>query len=264
MSLLYRFRRALVVFVALGVLVVVGLGLFADAPKMLGALGAFRWEFLPVVLVLTGGSPLAIPWAAANIPAIVQVWYPGEEGGNAGADVLFGDYNPAGRLPVTYVNGLDQLPPFREYAMAGRTYRYMKDKPLYPFGFGLSYSTFAYSNLTLDRAVVKADETIEVKVTVRNTGKLAGDEVVQMYIRDLAASVPVPRLHLEGFQRINLKAGARRVVSFTVTSAQLSVIDEQGRRKVEPGAFEISVGGGQPGVEQWGGARVLKARVRVR
>ena len=200
----------------------------------------------PVVLVLFSGSALSVPWAAEHIPAIVQAWYPGEQGGSAIADVLFGDYNPAGRLPVTVPTGLDQLPPFDDYQMAGRTYRFQDDEPLWRFGYGLSYATFAYANLRLGRREIAPDESVPVTVDVTNTSDRDGDEVVQLYVRDVEASVPVPIRHLEGFRRVHLAAGATRTVEFTLTPRQLSAYDDDGHPFVEAGAFEIAVGGGQP------------------
>ena len=200
----------------------------------------------PVVLVLLNGSALAVNWAAENVSAIVEAWYPGQEGGNAVADVLFGDHNPSGRLPVTFVKSLEQLPPFEDYAMAGRTYRFMDDEPLYRFGYGLSYTRFEYSALSLDRAVVGRDESVTVTADVSNAGGRDGDEVVQLYVTDIEASVPVPLRHLEGVARVSLKAGETRTVSFVLTPEQLVAYDDDGRPFVESGAFEISVGGGQP------------------
>ncbi|MFO8008905.1 MAG: glycoside hydrolase family 3 C-terminal domain-containing protein [Candidatus Brocadiia bacterium] len=200
----------------------------------------------PVVLVLTGGSPLAIPWAAENIPAILMAWYGGQAGGQAVGEVLFGDYNPAGRLPLTFVKGLEQLPPFEDYAMQGRTYRFMDEEPLFRFGYGLSYTTFAYSDLKLSAQEVSADEPVTVRVTVRNTGERSGDEVVQLYVSDVEASVPVPRHHLEGFRRVHLEAGEERTVSLALLPEQLVAYDDGGNAFVEPGEFVISVGGGQP------------------
>ena len=144
------------------------------------------------MLVLTNGSALAVNWAQANVPAIVEAWYPGEAGGMALADVLFGDYNPGGRLPVTFYKSLDDLPPFDDYNVKGHTYRYFHGEPLYPFGFGLSYTRFRYSDLTIDPEAAKAGQPIKVRVKVRNAGDRAGDEVVQLYISNGAASVPVP------------------------------------------------------------------------
>jgi beta-glucosidase len=198
----------------------------------------------PVVLVLTGGSALAINWANENIPGIVQSWYSGEEGGTALSDVLFGDYNPAGRLPVTFYQSVNQLPPFEDYNMEGRTYRYFTGEPLFPFGYGLSYTRFAYSKLTIPKRL-RAGENVHLSVQVKNTGKRAGDEVVQAYVKDVTASVPVPVRSLQGFKRIHLKAGESKTVTFVLTPRQLSLIDSQFKRVVEPGEFEISVGGAQ-------------------
>ena len=201
----------------------------------------------PVVLVLTGGSPIALGWAAENIPAIVMAWYPGEAGGEAVADVLFGDYNPSGRLPVTFVKSLDQVPPFEDYCMEGRTYRFLREEPLYRFGYGLSYTKFEYSNLRLGKDRIGPNESLSVTVEVENVGTAAGDEVVQMYVRDVESSVPVPIHHLEGIQRLDLKPGEKREVSFTLHSEQLVVYGDDGKSFVEPGEFVVSVGGCQPG-----------------
>jgi beta-glucosidase len=201
----------------------------------------------PVVLVLLNGSALAVNWAEAHAPAIVEAWYPGEEGGAAVADILFGDYNPAGRLPVTFYKSVSQLPPFENYQMDGRTYRYFKGDPLYPFGFGLSYTRFRYDNLKLSASKVKAGEGLTVSAEVQNTGDREGDEVVQVYVTHIAASVPVPIRSLAGVSRVTLKVGERQTVSFALTPEQLSIIDNGGRRVVEPGEFLITVGGKQPG-----------------
>ncbi len=200
----------------------------------------------PVVLVLTSGSAVTVNRAAENVPALLYTWYGGEQAGAALADVLFGDHSPGGRLPVTVVKSLDQLPPFRDYAMKGRTYRFMKEEPLYRFGYGLSYTTFDYSGLRLSPAEIGPDEPVTVAVTVENSGERPGDEVVQLYVSDLEASVPVPRIHLEGFRRVHLEPGERREVTFTLTPGQLACYDDDGRPFVEPGQFAIWVGGGQP------------------
>jgi len=200
----------------------------------------------PVVLVLLNGSALAVNWASEHIPAIVEAWYPGQAAGTALADVLFGDYNPAGRLPVTFYKSTDQLPPFTDYDMQGRTYRYFAGEPLYPFGFGLTYTTFAYSNLRLPSSI-RAGENLAVSVDVENTGGKEGEEVVQLYVTDVQAGAPVPIRSLQGFRRVSLKAGETKSVSFSLTPRQLSLIDFQNRRVVEPGIFEVSVGGKQPG-----------------
>ena len=210
----------------------------------------------PVVVVLLSGSALAVNWANDNAPAILHAWYPGGEGGTAVADVLFGDYNPAGRLPVTFYKSVDQLPPFTDYNMAGRTYRYFKGDPLYPFGFGLSYTKFGYSNLKFSAKSVKSSEPIKVTVDVKNTGDRDGDEVVQLYLTDVAASAPVPIRTLVGFDRISLKAGEKRTVTFTITPQQMSLIDDHSKRVIEPGEFLVGVGGGQ--------STALNARFQVR
>lgn len=199
----------------------------------------------PVILVLINGSALSINWANDNVPAILTAGYPGQQGGNAIADVLFGDYNPAGRLPVTYYKSTDQLPPFENYDMKGRTYRYFDKKPLYPFGFGLSYTKFKYSNLKLP-VNPGSEKDFEVSIDVTNTGDRDGDEVVELYLKDEKASTPRPILQLEGFERINLKKGETKTVSFTITPRQLSLINKKGQRVIEPGWFTISVGGKQP------------------
>lgn len=192
----------------------------------------------PIILVLTGGSPIDLAWAQANCAAIVWAGYPGEQGGNAVADVLFGDYNPAGRLPITFPKSYAQLPAFEDYNMRGHTYRFMEGEVLYRFGYGLSYTTFKYSKLKV--------RGLSVSVDVKNTGRVAGDEVVQLYVRDVAASVPVPRRHLEGFRRIHLKPGEKKTITFTLRREQFVCFDDNGKPFIEPGDFEISVGGGQP------------------
>ncbi|MFL6229379.1 MAG: glycoside hydrolase family 3 C-terminal domain-containing protein [Pyrinomonadaceae bacterium] len=212
-----------------------------------GLLKAVAATGKPVVLVLLSGSALAVNWADANVPAIVQAWYPGEEGGTALADVLFGDYNPAGRLPVTFYKSVEQLPPFESYAMEGRTYRFFKGQPLYPFGHGLSYTRFRYSGLKVSSPHVSSNEKLTVSATVENAGRVEGDEVVQLYVTDVEASVRVPVRSLAGVERVRLKPGERRTVSFTVEPRQLAVVRDDGRAFVEPGEFLLSVGGKQPG-----------------
>ncbi len=200
----------------------------------------------PVVVVLLSGSALVVNWAAEHANAILQAWYPGEEGGTALADVLFGDYNPAGRLPVTFYKSLDQLPPFESYAMDGRTYRYFKGEPLYPFGYGLSYTRFGYSKLVVPKRVA-AGAPFTVRATVTNTGTKPGDEVIQLYVTDVAASVRVPVRSLQGVQRIHLAPGERREVSFALEPRQLAIVNDSGATVVEPGEFSVAVGGKQPG-----------------
>jgi len=201
----------------------------------------------PLVVVLLGGSALAVNWADENVPAIIDAWYPGQEGGTALADVLFGDYNPGGRLPVTFYKSVAQLPPFEDYRMEGRTYRYFKGEPLYPFGFGLSYTKFKYDNLKLSADKVKAGEGVRVSASVQNVGDRAGDEVVQLYVTDVAATVPVPIRALAAIKRISLRPGERQNISFTLTPKQMTIIDDAGKRVIEPGEFTVSIGGKQPG-----------------
>jgi beta-glucosidase len=201
----------------------------------------------PIVLVLLSGSALAVNWADSHVAAIVQAWYPGEEGGTAIADVLFGDYNPAGRLPVTFYKSVDQLPPFESYAMAGRTYRFFNGQPLYPFGHGLSYTKFKYSGFTVSSPRVSPGDSVTVSATVENSGSREGDEVVQVYVTDVAASVRVPIRSLAGIERVHLEPGERRVVSFKIDPRHLAVITNDGRTVVEPGEFKVTLGGKQPG-----------------
>jgi beta-glucosidase len=200
-----------------------------------------------IVLVVTGGSPLALGEVEDLAEAIVFVWYPGQEGGKAVADVLFGDVSPAGKLPVTFPKSLDQLPPFEDYGMEGRTYRYMTQEPLYPFGFGLSYSRFEYAELVLEKSAVQTGENLGVSVRVSNVGKRAVAEVAQFYLTDLEASAPVPRCHLVGFERVFLQPGESRIVELTLTPEMMSFFDEQGKLKLEAGVFRLEVGGCSPG-----------------
>lgn len=220
----------------------------------------------PVVLLLLNGSALAVNWAAEHVSAIVDAWYPGEEGGTAIADVLFGDYNPGGRLPVTFYKSVDQLPPFTDYNMQGRTYRYFKGEPLYPFGFGLSYTSFKYNNLKLSARKIKAGNDVVVNITVQNIGSRAGDEVVEMYVSHVSASVPVPIRSLAGVQRVFLRPGEKQRMSFVLDKAHMSHINDRGKRVVEPGEFLINVGGKQPGFSGRADARttgVLQTRLIV-
>jgi beta-glucosidase len=178
---------------------------------------------------------------------VLFAWYPGEEGGRAVADVLFGDVSPSGRLPVTFPERVEDLPPYEEYAMAGRTYRYMTVEPLYPFGFGLSYTRFEYGAITLDRSTIAPGESVTATVRVTNVGDRAGEEVVQVYLTDLEASVAVPLASLVGFGRLALAPGESRDFSITLGPEAMELVDEQGRRKLEPGRFALTIGGASPG-----------------
>ncbi len=203
----------------------------------------------PLIVVLINGSALSANWADRNANAIIEAWYPGEEGGTALAEVLFGDYSPAGRLPVTFYRSVDDLPPFTDYAMEGHTYRYFRGDPLYPFGYGLSYTQFAYSDLQVTPREASPEEEIRVQVKVTNVGPRAGDEVVQLYVTDLEATVPVPIRQLVGFGRIYLTPAQTKTVRFSIAPGQLSLINEAGERAIEAGTFELAVGGCQPGYQ---------------
>jgi len=199
----------------------------------------------PVVLVLTNGSALAVNWAKEHVNAILDTWYPGEEGGAAVAETLSGKNNPAGRLPVTFYKDTSQLPNFENYSMEGRTYRYFTGKPLYPFGHGLSYTTFSYSDLSVPRTAVNAGDPVSADVTVTNTGKVAGDEVVQLYLK--FPPVPgAPQIALRGFQRIHLNPGASQKVHFELKNRDLGMVTEDGHPVIAGGDYSISIGGGQP------------------
>jgi beta-glucosidase len=200
----------------------------------------------PVILVLANGSALAVNWASQHANAILESWYAGEEGGTAIAETLSGKNNPAGRLPVTFYTGVEQLPPFEDYAMQNRTYRYFSGKPLYPFGYGLSYTTFAYSDLTLPRRAIKAGDSLTAEVTVTNTGAREGDEVAQLYLS--FPNVPgAPLRALRGFKRVHLKPGEAQKVSFALADRDLSMVSEAGEPIIAKGTYSVSIGGGQPG-----------------
>jgi beta-glucosidase len=199
----------------------------------------------PLVVVLMSGSAVALNWAQVHADAILVAWYPGELGGSAVAQTLAGDYNPSGRLPVTFYRSTNDLPPFVSYAMQGRTYRYFTGTPLYPFGYGLSYTHFAYSEVAVSAGELKAGESLTVSANVRNDGSRAGDEVVQVYL-DAPASALTPRHALVGFRRVHLAAGESQRVSFELKPRQLSSVDVNGDRAVEAGRYRLFVGGGQP------------------
>ena len=200
----------------------------------------------PLVVVLMNGSALGVKWEKAHANAIVESWYPGEEGGSAIAATLSGKNNPAGRLPVTFYQDVQQLPNFENYSMKGRTYRYFTGEPLWPFGYGLSYTTFKYSPLTLPTATIAAGDPLDVAVTVTNTGKLAGDEVVQLYLK-FPETPGAPIRALRGFQRIHLAPGASQKVAFHLERRDLSMVTDVGNIIVAQGKYTVSVGGGQPG-----------------
>lgn len=195
------------------------------------------------VVVLVAGSSLAINWIQAKVPAIIDAWYPGEQGGNAIAEVLFGDYNPAGRLPLTWYKSMNDLPPFNDYEVFnGRTYLYFEGKPIYPFGFGLSYTNFNYSNVRIDKAAMQFNDTISVSADILNTGKSDGDEVVQLYIQQKSESLKLPQKQLKAFQRINLKKGETKTVRFQLSRKDLSFWNEKNEFVMEPGEIKILIG----------------------
>jgi beta-glucosidase len=197
----------------------------------------------PTVLVLLNGSAVAVNWAQDHVPAIVEAWYPGQAAGAAIADVLFGDYNPAGRLPVTFYKSIADLPPFDDYRMAGRTYRFFNGTPLYPFGHGLSYTTFAYKNLQTSADRLPASGSVTVRVEVTNTGSRAGDEVVQMYVQHVGSKVERPREDLRGYQRVALSPGQTKTVEFVVPAKSLAYWDVATHGwVVEPGTIRLRVG----------------------
>ncbi|MBP1640886.1 MAG: glycoside hydrolase family 3 domain protein [Bacteroidetes bacterium] len=200
----------------------------------------------PIVLILTGGSPVCTAELAEIADAIIFVWYPGQEGGRAVADVLFGDVNPSGRLAITFPKSVDQLPAFDDYSMKGRTYRYMTEEPLYPFGFGLSYTSFQYSDIAIDKAKIKKGETITVTAKVTNTGKWDGEEVVQLYVTDAKASTRAPLYSLDGVKRLKLKSGESQIVSFQVTPRMMELVNDNGDRVLESGEFKVTIAGSSP------------------
>jgi beta-glucosidase len=200
----------------------------------------------PLVVALMSGGAVAIDWAQQHAAAIVDAWYPGQAGGTAIARVLAGDFDPAGRLPVTFYRSTRDLPPYVSYSMQGRTYRYFAGTPLYPFGYGLSYTTFAYADPKLSATHLKAGATLKLRAEVRNTGTRAGDEVVEVYL-DGPRSPLAPRHALVGFRRVHLASGERHHVEFELPPRLLSAVDTAGVRAVEPGQYSVFVGGGQPG-----------------
>ena len=212
----------------------------------------------PLVVVLMNGSALAVNWEEEHADAVLESWYSGEEGGAAIAETLSGTNNPAGRLPITFYKDVHQLPNFADYSMKGRTYRYFTGKPLWPFGYGLSYTTFKYDDLALPKGPIKAGDLVNASVNVTNTGKLAGDEVVQLYLK--FPDVPgAPIRALRGFKRIHLDPGASQTVTFHLERRDLSMVTEAGNIIVAQGRYTVSIGGGQPGT----GAPTVSGDVEV-
>jgi len=217
----------------------------------------------PVILVLINGSAVSVNWEKENIPAILEAWYPGQAAGTALADILFGDYNPSGRLPVTFYKSEKDLPDFIDYAMEGKTYRYFRKEPLFEFGFGLSYTTFSFKNLVLPASACTGDP-VKVSVDVTNSGEYDGHEVVQLYVTNKTASVPVPIRTLKGFTRVFLKKGQTATVEMTLRPEDLSVIDEKGMRVIEPGLFSVSMGGCQPGTSALTANKAVTGEIEIK
>jgi beta-glucosidase len=216
----------------------------------------------PIVLVMMTGSAIAIPWEDQNIPGIINAWYGGQSAGTAIADVLFGDYNPAGRLPVTFYKSDNDLAGFSNYSMANRTYRYFKGDALYPFGYGLSYTTFHYGGLSIP-ANTRAGKNVIVNVNITNTGNNDGEEVIQLYISNQNKTIRSAIKALKGFQRISLKAGETKTISFNITPDDLSAVDEKGLLKQLRGNVSISVGGGQPEIKNKTTSNVLSKTINI-
>jgi beta-glucosidase len=199
----------------------------------------------PTVMVLMNGSAVAINWADANVPAILEAWYPGEEGGTAVAEAIAGDFSPAGRLPVTFYKSVDQLPTFDDYSMAKRTYRYFDGEPLYPFGFGMSYTSFSYGKVSADHEKISATGSVSLSVDVTNSGAMAGDEVVQLYLSHPGVA-GAPLRAMKGFTRIHLDRGEKKTVKFVLRDRDLGIVDPEGKHRIVPGKVSVWIGGGQP------------------
>ena len=214
--------------------------------NQLDLLRALKKAGKPLIAVVTGGSPVAMPEVHEIADAVLFIWYPGEQGGAAVGEIVFGKESPSGRLPVTFPMSLDQVPPFADYSMAGRTYRYSEEAPLYPFGFGLSYTRFEYGALKLSPKKVRPGKCVAAEATVKNAGERESEEVVQLYVRDDAASARTPRWALKAFRRVRLAPGESQKVRFEITPAMMELIDERGEAVLEPGSFTVFIGGSCP------------------
>ncbi len=212
------------------------------------------------IAVLINGAPLSIAWTKANIPGIIEAWYPGEEGGDAIADVIFGNYNPAGKLPITFYESIAQLPPFYNYNIRrGRTYMYLKGRPLFPFGYGLSYTRFKYSNLIISPKAISPTGNVHVSVNVKNVGNRAGADVVELYVHDTAPGLNRPIKELEGFRRVSLRPGEKKMVQFILTANQLAFYNSRFKRwKVDPGKYNAMIGSSSADTKLTDSFKVLK------
>ncbi|BAX78487.1 glycoside hydrolase family 3 C-terminal domain-containing protein [Labilibaculum antarcticum] len=200
----------------------------------------------PVIVVMTGGSPMIMPEVAELADAIVWAWYPGQDGGTAVANVVFGKISPSGKLPLTFPASMEQLPPFDDYSMEGRTYKFMKEDPLFPFGFGLSYTKFEYSNIELSAKKLKRNDSLKVKVKLSNVGSFDADEVVQLYLSQPGAGVSAPFKKLIGFQRISLLKGEAKQIEFVIDANKMAQITEEGTETIKKGIYKIYIGGSSP------------------
>lgn len=216
----------------------------------------------PVVFVMMTGSAIAIPWESQQIPAILNAWYGGQAAGTAVADIIFGDYNPAGRLPVTFYKDDQDLAAFNDYSMDNRTYRYFKGKPLYGFGYGLSYTLFKYDQVSLPETISKG-KSVSISVRITNTGKMDGDEVAQLYILNQNKTIKAAQKSLKGFQRISLRAGETKIIKFTLSPKDLSFIDLNGTTKQFMGKVELSIGGSQPDEANKTSGNVIKKSLSI-
>lgn len=220
----------------------------------------------PVILVLLSGSALAVTWADDHIPAIIQAWYPGAEGGKAIASLIFGEYSPSARLPVTFYRSSEELPDFSDYSMQNRTYRYMKNEALYPFGYGLSYTKFTYCDLRLSKKIINAGEDLTCTVKVKNIGNYNSEETIQLYLKDVEASVTVPKWQLCGIRKVFLDTGEEKDVQFILTARQMALINDEGKCVLEPGLFEVYIGGSQPDArsQRLTGIKVMRSLFEVK
>ncbi|MEM4610916.1 MAG: glycoside hydrolase family 3 C-terminal domain-containing protein, partial [Thermoproteota archaeon] len=211
----------------------------------------------PVILVLVNGRPLSLGWMVEKCSAILEAWYPGEEGGNAVADVLFGYYSPGGRLPVSFPKDAGQIPlNYNRKPSSFRNYIGMDAKPEFPFGHGLSYTVFEYSSLEIEPQETSSTGSVKIRFKLKNTGDRKGDEVVQLYVRDRVSSVTRPVMELKGFKRLSLEPGETKTVEFTVSTEQLAFYDEQMRLIVEPGVFEVLIGSSSEDIRLRGSFKV--------
>ncbi|MBD3351514.1 MAG: glycoside hydrolase family 3 protein, partial [Candidatus Lokiarchaeota archaeon] len=199
-----------------------------------------------IILTICNGSPISLNWASKNVPAIIESWYPGQEGGTAIAKVIFGDYSPAGRLPITIVKSVEDLPPFEDYNMKGRTYRYLEKEALYPFGFGLSYSEFRYRNVIISSEEVQIGESVSISAEIENIGEYDSDEVIQLYIKHLDSEFGVKNHQLIGIKRMFLKKDEIRNTKFKIKPRQMALINNEGKCILEPGRIRLYLGGTQP------------------